>query len=674
MNRFGMNRFPLIAAALCGFWALAYTASYYAGRDSLATAVTAVMFVAFSAGVAELFLRNRELDALTEELRAFDTRNAREALEKASPTLRSLLQARLDRTPMAPPQAIFAPYLVGVLVMLGLLGTFLGLFGTLRGAHQALSASSDVEALRAGLAEPMRGLMRSFGTSAAGVSTSSLLGFAALFTRRAGARLASGLHRVVAGPLASLSPARRQLDALEELSAQSTAMPKAAGALLRAAQGIERLQKQMTDTHSISIARIDEGFDKLRLALDAQLCTTASSLGERIASATETTTNKLQQALAPIAKSLDASSKTILHSLGDELGKVVERDQKRGESLAQLSETVREELLAVASKLQDGLAEGLRAQNLERERLTSLAARLDEATRELGAGTAAHARALTDLGRKLGEASQASTEELQGRARQIIEALVSSQRQHEAASEALAERLGAMAETRDQKRDATELQLLEALAEHTRAEQAAREHREKSLLDRLEALQSAQATRREEAEAQAIEHRRASEQALVDRIVEAQERATEARRQAEQALVERLESLHQTRVSEIGKLFHGHVQNLGSSLASSVQVLEEASALVLAGGTEMSAVAEAFSISVTEHREAAQQWLDGLGRVEEAVAQAGEGAAAEALDVHLAHTHEIFDRQLRFQRELLDQLRAMRSPTVILDEADEDAA
>ena len=40
------------------------------------------------------------------------------------------------------------PYLLGLLVMVGLLGTFLGLFETLRGAREALGASGDVAALR----------------------------------------------------------------------------------------------------------------------------------------------------------------------------------------------------------------------------------------------------------------------------------------------------------------------------------------------------------------------------------------------------------------------------------------------------------------------------------------------------------------------------------------------
>lgn len=725
-----MNHFALIASAISGFWALGYTASYYAGRDNLATAVTAVMFAAFSAGVAELFIRRREIDALAEELRSFEKTPEQRTLEQASPSLRSLLWARLDRTPVAPPQAIFAPYLVGVLVMLGLLGTFLGLFGTLRGAHQALSASSDVQALRAGLTEPMRGLMRSFGTSAAGVSTSTLLGFAALFTRRAGARLSSALDRVAAGPLARLSPARRQLDALEELSEQGKAMPKAADALLRAAEGIERLEKEMADKHETSIARVEEGLSKLSSALDAQLSTTGTSLGERIASAAQTTAAKLEDALGPIARSLDESSKAILHTFGDELAKVAELEQKRGESLARLSETVREELLATASSLQDGIAEGLRAQNLERERVTSLAERLDGAARELGAGAAAHAAALAEVGLKLGEASQASTEAVQVRAKELVEALESSRREQELASKALAEKLEAMAETRDQSRSAAERQLLETLAEQGRAEQAAREERDRTLLDRLEELQRSQAALREanerawmdafvkaseasardrksaeaqllamiveahreaasmhadseakvlqsisEAEERAIESRGATEEKLLGSILEANERATEARQQAEHALVDKLESLHQRRISEISELLHEQLEKLGSSLASSVQVLEEASGLVLAGGTEMSALAEAFAASVTEHREAARTWLDDLGRVEEAVARTGEAAAADALEEHLSHTHEIFDRQLRFQRELFDQLRALRTPpSVILDEADEDAA
>src|SRR5690606_755607 len=124
---------------------------------------------------------------------------------------------------------------VGLLVMLGLLGTFLGLFETLRGAHAALSESQDVEALRAGLSSPMRGLMRSFGTSAAGVSTSALLGLVAVVPRRRTLSFTAALSGAAAGSLARLSASKRQLASLEALSARGGALPESAKALSEAA-------------------------------------------------------------------------------------------------------------------------------------------------------------------------------------------------------------------------------------------------------------------------------------------------------------------------------------------------------------------------------------------------------------------------------------------------------
>ena len=61
-----------------------------------------------------------------------------------------------------------------------------------------------------------------------------------------------------------------------------------------------------------------------------------------------------------------------------------------------------------------------------------------------------------------------------------------------------------------------------------------------------------------------------------------------------------------------------------------------------------------------KQREGARAWLESLGEVERAVVEAGEAAAAEVLGRHLSHTHELFDRQLQFQQELIDQLRAVR--------------
>ena len=88
--------------------------------------------------------------------------------------------------------------------------------------------------------------------------------------------------------------------------------------------------------------------------------------------------------------------------------------------------------------------------------------------------------------------------------------------------------------------------------------------------------------------------------------------------------------------------------------------MQQAATLIHGGGIELAAVADAFAAAVEKQREGARAWLESLGEVERAVVEAGEAAAAEVLGRHLSHTHELFDRQLQFQQELIDQLRAVR--------------
>jgi hypothetical protein len=63
--------------------------------------------------------------------------------------------------------------------MLGMLGTFLGMVVTLKGAVFALEGTSDLAAIRAAFATPIKGLGLAFGTSVAGVASSAMLGLMA---------------------------------------------------------------------------------------------------------------------------------------------------------------------------------------------------------------------------------------------------------------------------------------------------------------------------------------------------------------------------------------------------------------------------------------------------------------------------------------------------------------
>ena len=240
------TRAAIALTGALGFVAVLKTSFYYASLDHLAFGITLLMGIALLSGLAELWRVSRGIEALSTELGALPIDASAERLEQASAALHALLRSRLDRSHLAVPGPVFAPFLAGLLVMLGLLGTFMGLFETLRGASIALTTGSDIDALRAGLKTPMLGLMRSFGTSAAGVASSAMLSLANVFTRKASAQLAAQLHQVTSGPLSRLSESRRQLAALESLSSaltaalasQERAVPDAANALQKAHEAL----------------------------------------------------------------------------------------------------------------------------------------------------------------------------------------------------------------------------------------------------------------------------------------------------------------------------------------------------------------------------------------------------------------------------------------------------
>ena len=105
-------------------------------------------------------------------------------LERVPAALRHAVRLRVEGERGALPGPALTPYLVGLLVMLGMLGTFLGMVVTFKGAVFALQGSTDVQAIRAALAEPIKGLSLSFGTSVAGVAASALLGLMSAIARR----------------------------------------------------------------------------------------------------------------------------------------------------------------------------------------------------------------------------------------------------------------------------------------------------------------------------------------------------------------------------------------------------------------------------------------------------------------------------------------------------------
>src|SRR5699024_11104329 len=141
--------------------------------------------------------------------------------------VRHPVQRRIEGEPVALPGLTLTPYLTGLLVMLGLLGTFIGMIVTLHGAATALQDSADLHAIRGALAAPIAGMSLAFGTSIAGVATSALLGLAAAFSRRDRLAVGRELDRQVAGELQPFSLKHQRQQTFQALHEQAQAFPLA---------------------------------------------------------------------------------------------------------------------------------------------------------------------------------------------------------------------------------------------------------------------------------------------------------------------------------------------------------------------------------------------------------------------------------------------------------------
>ncbi|MEN9317126.1 MAG: hypothetical protein RIS35_3519, partial [Pseudomonadota bacterium] len=206
-----MNGKLIWGAFWIGLAAVVWAGVGFVGANWTALAVTVAIAVVYVAGAQEL----RRFRDATRSLATALAANAEPVGDPADwlagidTSLRDAVRARIDGARVALPGPALTPYLVGLLVMLGMLGTFLGMVVTFRGAVFALEGSADLTAMRAALAAPIRGLGFSFGASVAGVAASAMLGLMSALCRRERLLLARELDQRIATVLRPFSRAHR---------------------------------------------------------------------------------------------------------------------------------------------------------------------------------------------------------------------------------------------------------------------------------------------------------------------------------------------------------------------------------------------------------------------------------------------------------------------------------
>ncbi|KQP47741.1 DUF802 domain-containing protein [Pseudorhodoferax sp. Leaf274] len=243
-----MNRVLHHAVLLAGLACIAWVGAGYAGSSHLlALAITALIGAFFVFGALELWRFRQATDQLAGVLAASSAPPAALGpwLERLPATLRHPVRLRIEGQRVALPGPTLTPYLAGFLVLLGMLGTFLGMVVTLRGTGLALQGATDLASVRAALAAPVTGLGVAFGTSLAGVAASATLGLAAALARRERLLAGQQLDQLASTVLRPFSEAQRRDDSFQLLRQQAEAMPALVDKLSALVQGMERQGQQL---------------------------------------------------------------------------------------------------------------------------------------------------------------------------------------------------------------------------------------------------------------------------------------------------------------------------------------------------------------------------------------------------------------------------------------------
>lgn len=364
-----MNRVLYLLAFVAGLAVVAWVGAGYLALSPLALAFTALIAVVYVVGALELYRYQQATHTLSRALAnlpgAFsndpsasaaaapdaaasadfsqdisaseaDGTDALEAersslktppsladwLAKLDPSLRTAVRARVEGERVGLPGPALTPYLVGLLVLLGMLGTFLGMVATLRGTGLALENATDLQAIRASLAAPITGLGFAFGTSVAGVATSAMLGLLAALCRRDRARAVRRLDTEAAGPLRIYSQAHQREESMLLLQQQSQALPQVVESL----QSIMAAMQQQSQALNEKLVAGQEQFYSKSEARQAALERQNQALIERFIASQEAQDAKSQAALAAVEQHTLALS-TRIESDQQALQARVESDQ-----------------------------------------------------------------------------------------------------------------------------------------------------------------------------------------------------------------------------------------------------------------------------------------------------------------------------------------------------------
>ena len=719
-----MNRNIYAVAFLLGAMAVVWVGVGYIGSNTLALAVTAIIGAAYVFGARELLEFWRATSTLATALSALPDRltDLEDWLAGVHPSLRSAVRLRIEGERVGLPGPALTPYLVGLLVMLGMLGTFLGMVVTLNGAGFALEGSSDAQTIRSALAAPVKGLGVAFGTSVAGVAASAMLGLISALCRRERLAAAQLLDDKSATALRGFSLAYQRQEAFKAMQLQAQALPAVVDQLQalieqttrREAQLAERLLGNQQDFHR----EVGVVYTNLAQSVEQSL---KDSLAQGAWLAGETLKPAIEQALAGIASEGAALQRQAIASTQHQLEELAARFAASAERAAQVGAAAQADQQRANAQLVGGLERSLAQFNDAFENgsgalQASLGAAFSSALAEQVAGDrqrletwqralGATAQTLHGEWRQAGEQLFAEQQRLGATLAATARAIVDQGQASAAQTLAETTRLLHCAEELVSSRSAAEAQWAQQHGERMAELIAACRAELSALRDQEAARGNAAADRLGELQAALAEHLTtlgAALEAPMARLIETASAAPRAAAEViaqlrgemstisarDNALLEERSRIMATLGSLLEAINHAAGEQRGaidSLVGASTQLLErsgerfaeqvgaeaarldEIAAQVASGAVEVASLGEAFAFAVERFNEGNEKLMAGLQKIEASLDKSS-ARSDEQLAYYVAQAREIIDLSLMSQKAVVDELRQIGKPAQAIQE------
>lgn len=689
-------------AALLGAAAVLWMGGGFIGANPLALLVTVVIGFVYALGLFELVQFRKATASLATTLDQVSDNEAfslQTWLANLHPSLRNAVCQRIEGEKVGLPSPVFTPYLVGLLVMLGLLGTFVGMVDTLQGAVTALQGTTELEAIRAGLAAPIEGLSLAFGTSVAGIAASAMLGLNSTISRRERMLVTRELDRAINGPLRHHSLHYNRQQTYIAMQSQAQALPEVASQLSAMAGAMERmgqhLSKQLLDNQQQFHQATEQQYQTLASSVESSLNKTLAAsgklAGESIAPAVEQAMAQLtQQATDTQQKLLDVTE----HLLQSRAANEADWLQQQGERMQTMTSALSQDLDTLTASLKQELS-ALREEEAERD--TQVGKRLAEIQTNTAEQLASLHNTANEQITKVQTATAEQLDSLQkNTASQLADTQSNTAQTLESLQSSTSESLATLQTSANQGLDKLQVSLAETLGqlnhslydsigklESTAAEQLGA--LEKTATAQLSALESSAAEQlaglgRElqapmaELIATASETPKAAAEVIgklreeISNNTERDNQLLEERQHILQDLSKLSSSLQasasdqqsaiQSLVSSSSEVLAGVSENFREQLHAEADKLSDITANAAGSAADIASLGESFSLAVQLFSDSNSQLVDNLGRIEESMEKSTE-RSDEQMSYYVAQAREIIDQSMLSQREIIEELRRL---------------